>query len=68
MLESDNEDRFSDSVTQCSRLPIDALLLTEDRRFMSITELILWVLCEQLTPILKPVKQFATWQYTSLSN
>ena len=47
MLESDNEDRLAIPLQQYPRLLIDALLLTEDRRFMSITGLIQWVLCEQ---------------------
>ena len=43
MLESDNEDRLAIPLQQYPRLLIDALLLTEDRRFMSITGLIQWV-------------------------
>lgn len=47
MLESDNEDRLAIPLQHYPRLLIDALLLTEDRRFMIITGLTLSVLCVQ---------------------
>lgn len=51
MLQSDKEERLAISLQQYPRLLIDALLTTEDRRFLNMMVLARSVFCVRSSPI-----------------